>query len=151
MGRNAWDYGDDNGLGLWGPNKAARDAAWASVGLNPSGRYPGFDVGKRGIVDLMPLLGQQIGFAKDLEPIRESMIRNFITQSNPNNSSYLVDASRRSALSQAMEGQNQLAVNGYGGGFTDAGAAMSQANQAGADAYTQIHSPEYQAGLYANV
>ncbi len=146
---NAWDNG--SGSGLWGNNRSSRDAAWAAVGLNPSGRYPGFDVGKRGIVDLMPLLGQQIAFTKELEPIRENTIRNFLVRNNPNNSNYLVDATRRSALSQALEGQNQLAVNGYGGGYTDPGAAMSQANEAGSNAFTMVNSPEFQNRLLQNI
>lgn len=151
MARNPWDFGTNTEAGLWGDNRAARDAEWAKVGLNPSGRYPGFDLGKRGIVGLFPTIGQQVTFAGEMEPIREQMIRNFITQNNPNNSNYLVDAARRNALSNAIDSRNQAAVMGYGGGYTDMGSALSEANQAGQDAYTQVHSPEFQNGLYQNV
>lgn len=148
---NAWDFGTNTGAGLWGNNRAARDAEWAKVGLNPSGRYPGFDLGKRGIVGLFPTIGQQVSFAGEMEPIREQMIRNFITQNSPSNANYLVDSSRRNALSQAMAGQNQMAVNGFGGGFTDPSSAIQAGNEAGANAFSMVHSPEFQNGLYQNV
>lgn len=148
---NTWDNGTDPSQGLWGNDRAARDQAWSDVGLNPSGRYPGFDMGKRGVVGLMPGIGMQVGFANEMEPIREQMIRNFITQNNPNNQNYLIDAARRNALSQASAGQQQLLANGYGGAYTDPGAAVQAGNQAGSNAFTMVHSPDYQNALYSNV
>lgn len=101
-----------------------------------------------GINKGLPAFSSAIGFANDMEPVRQGSILNFIRRRSPGNIQSQVDSFGRRALARRLAMARQARLAGASAGVAPGAVANDAANQAAMDTAgydQQVNSNEYQA------